>query len=214
MRNFEIPIRSGYFNKTTEEPIMNTTLLIHRFTVNEYHRMGKTGIFREDNRVELIEGRIVDMTPIGSRHASCVDRLNNFFTIKLQKRVIVRVQNPIQLDNLSEPQPDIMLLKYKSDFYAAHHPRPEDVLLLVEVAESSIEYERNVKIPMYARSNIQEVWLVNLAENYVEIYHSPSSEGYELTIQCRHKQKVTPKNFPEAELTASEILGSLAINTI
>ncbi|MBI5755972.1 MAG: Uma2 family endonuclease [Nitrospirae bacterium] len=187
---------------------MVTETIIHRFNIETYHRLISTGILHEDDRVELIEGRIVDMTPIGTRHSACVKRLNSFFSRKLQGFAIVSVQDPVLLPREeSEPEPDITLLKYKEDFYSDELPKAEDVLLIVEVADSSVEYDREIKIPLYARANIQEVWLVNLLENSIEIYSSPRSVGYEFRRIARNDQTISPKNFPDVSLTAKQILG-------
>jgi Uma2 family endonuclease len=186
---------------------MNTTLLIHRFTAKEYHKLAERNILHEDDRVELIDGRIIDMTPIGSKHAACVRRLNRLFTLKLQTRAIVQVQNPIQLDDQSEPKPDIALLKNSDDFYAEKLPATDDILLVIEVADSSLEYDRETKIPLYARANIQEVWLVNLMENTVEVYSDPSPDGYNTITKRRHNQTISPKSFPDITAVVSEIFG-------
>src|SRR3989337_4293241 len=157
---------------------MVTEALIHRFDIKTYHRLIADGIWREDDRVELIEGRVVDMTPIGSRHSAVVNRLNNLLTLKVQVRAIVGVQDPIQLlQEQSEPEPDITLLKYREDFYSVELPKGEDVLLIIEVADTSLDYDRETKIPMYAQAKIQEVWLVNLFEKCIEKYSSPPTSG-------------------------------------
>lgn len=187
---------------------MVTEALIHRFDIETYHRLITEGILREDDRVELIEGRIVDMTPIGSRHSAVVKRLNNLFTRKVQGRAIVGVQDPIQLiQEQSEPEPDITLLKYREDFYSSELPKGEDVLLIIEVADTSLDHDREIKIPLYAQAMIQEVWLVNLLENCIEMYSSPSSAGYEFRRITRHDQAVSPGNFSDISLTANQILG-------
>ena len=182
--------------------------LIHRFDIATYHRLISDGILREDDRVELIDGRLVDMTPIGSRHAAVVKRLNSLFTRKVQGLAIVGVQDPIQLiQEQSEPEPDITLLKFREDFYSSDLPKGEDVLLVIEVADTSLDYDKDTKINMYAQAKIQEVWIVNLLENCIEVYSSPSSSGYECTITVREGQSVSPKEFPDISLTANQILG-------
>ncbi len=135
----------------------------HRFTAEEYHRMGEAGLFGEDDRVELIEGEIIEMTPIGSRHAGTVKRL------------------PLRLGRRSEPQPDIALLRPRDDFYATGHPAAADVLLLIEVAEASLRYDREVKIPLYARHGIPAVWLVDLAGRELTAHQEPAGDGYQQT---------------------------------
>lgn len=187
--------------------IMNTTVLIHRFNVEEYHRLIENNILHEDDRVELIEGRIIDMTPIGSKHAACVSRLNEILSEKLQKRAIINIQNPICLTAYTEPEPDIAIIKRRPDFYAEQLPQPEDVLLIIEVSDSSLDYDCETKIPLYAKSNIPEVWLVNLIENNVAIYSGPSSEGYNVITKHHHNQILSPKSFHDITLTVSEIFG-------
>jgi Uma2 family endonuclease len=144
------------------------------FTADEYHRMTQAGILSEDDRVELIEGEIVQMSPIGSRHARCVRLLNRIFSKGVGDRAIVDVQNPIRLGERLEPQPDVALLRPRPDFYAGVHPGPEDVLLIAEVMERSAAFDREVKAPLYARSGIPEVWWVDLEEEVVEVYREPS----------------------------------------
>ena len=186
---------------------MNTTVLIHRFNVEEYHRLIENNILHEDDRVELIEGRIIDMTSIGSKHAACVSRLNEILSEKLQKRAIINIQNPICLTAYTEPEPDIAIIKRRPDFYPEQLPQPEDVLLIIEVSDSSLDYDCETKIPLYAKSNIPEVWLVNLIENNVAIYSGPSSEGYNVITKHHHNQILSPKSFHDITLTVSEIFG-------
>ena len=156
---------------------MTVALTRYRFSVSEYHQMVEAGVFGEDDRIELIEGEIVEMAPIGSRHAACVKKLNQLFASALGDRVIVSVQDPIGIAG-SEPEPDVALLRPRDHFYAEKHPGPEDVLLVVEVADSSFQYDREVKMPLYARFGIPEAWLVDLGNDEVVIYREPSSSGY------------------------------------
>ena len=157
------------------------TVQVHKrlFTVNEYHQMGRSGILSEDDRVELIAGEIVEMSPIGRRHAACVNRLNQLSRRSLGTSAIVSIQNPVSLSQHSEPQPDVGLLRPRSDFYASEHPGPSDVLLIVEVAETSAGFDRDVKIPRYAEAGIPEVWLVDLADGAIHIHRTPTVAGYE-----------------------------------
>ncbi len=177
------------------------------FTVEEYHRMAEAGILSEDDRVELIEGELVAMSPIGSRHAACVKRLIRLLDRAVGDRAIVGAQDPIRLGARSEPQPDVTLLRYRPDFYASAHPGPEDVLLVVEVAETSADYDRTVKIPLYARYGIPEAWLVDLLEERIEIYRHPSPQGYQ-TLHIAHRgETVRPTTLPDLELSVDDILG-------
>ena len=179
-----------------------------RFTVAEYHQMAQAGILGEDDRVELIEGEIVEMPPIGDRHAASVDRLTERFVQRFSDAAIVRVQNPVRLGEHSEPQPDLALLRRRADFYASGHPAPPDVLLLVEVADTSAEFDRRVKVPLYARGGIPEVWLVDLEEEAIEIHRRPSAQGYqEVKVQGRG-QTISPGAFPELAINMEEILSA------
>ncbi|MDQ4076367.1 MAG: Uma2 family endonuclease [Chloroflexota bacterium] len=148
------------------------------FTVEEYHRMAEARILTEDDRVELMDGAILAMTPIGPRHAQIVNRLTQQLVLALSEVALVSVQNPIHLADDTEPQPDIALLRPDVD-YGEAHPRPDDVLLLVEVADTSLDYDRGVKLPRYARAGIPEVWLVDVSGNVVEQYTEPRGAQYE-----------------------------------
>jgi Uma2 family endonuclease len=142
---------------------MSLQVLRRRFTVEQYHRMAEAGIFADGDRVELIEGEIIEMIPIGSRHAAWVDRLNDLLTSAIERRAIVRVQSPIWLGSHSEPQPDLAVLRRRADFYLDAHPQPGDVHLVIEVADTSADFDRTVKIPLYGRMGIPEAWLVDIA---------------------------------------------------
>lgn len=178
-----------------------------RFTVAEYHLMVDAGILTEDDRVELLAGEIIQMTPIGHRHASTVRRLNRLLATAFGDAAEVDVQNPIALDESSEPQPDLALLRPSPDFYRSGHPRPADVLLLVEVAESSIQVDREVKVPLYARASIAEIWLVDLNEDVVVDYREPSALGYRTVRTWRRGESLAPLAFPKREIAIAEILG-------
>ena len=186
---------------------MPVELLRWRFTVKQYHQMAEAGILTEDERVELIRGEIVEMTPIGRRHAACVDRLNEMFILRLAQATIVRVQNPVELDDNSEPQPDLVLLRRRTDFYEAGHPQAEDVLLLVEVADTTVETDRDVKILLYANSGIAEVWLVDINAQCLEVYQQPSEKGYQIIQKYYRGQTVTIQAFSEVSFTVDEVMG-------
>jgi Uma2 family endonuclease len=165
------------------------------------------GILAEDDRVELIEGEIVCMSPIGTRHSACIDRLTMLFARRLGRRAIVRVQSPITLDDQSEPQPDVTVLKPRDDFYATRHPGPKDVLLLVEVADSSLEYDRGVKVPLYARAGIQEVWTVDVIQRSIEVSRRPTLRGYRERHEPSRRDTLAPVAFPRTAFRVSDILG-------
>jgi Uma2 family endonuclease len=184
-------------------------LLVKRlFTVAEYHRMAEAGILGEDDRVELIEGEIVEMAPLGSRHAGTVKRLlDNFIPLQVAGRIILSVQDPLRLDEHSEPQPDLTLLRPRADFYTATHPGPQDVLLVVEVAETSAESDRAVKVPLYARFGVPEVWLVDLAAACLAVYRHPTPQGYQLVQTLRVGESASPVLLPDLVLAVAAILG-------
>ncbi len=150
----------------------------HRLTVTDYHRMGEVGILARDARVELIEGEIIDMSPIGSRHSAAVNRLVRILDRAVEESAIVSAQNPVILDDHTEPEPDIALLMPRDDFYASGHPRAEDVLLIVEVADTSLKYDRTVKIPLYGRHGIPEVWLIDVETGAFSRFARPVDGEY------------------------------------
>ncbi|MDZ8187855.1 MAG: Uma2 family endonuclease [Nostoc sp. ChiSLP02] len=186
---------------------MSVQLLRRKFTVEQYHKMVDSGILKEDDRVELIRGDIIEMSPISTKHAACVRRFNNMLGQRLGNRVILSVQNPVVLDNNSEPQPDVALLKPRDDFYANAHPQPQDIFLLIEVADSTIEYDREEKIPLYAQANIIEVWLVDINEKIVEVYQQPTAAGYQLMQKFGSSQTLSIKALSDVSITVNEILG-------
>lgn len=177
------------------------------WTVDEYERMIACGVIKEDDRIELIEGEILQMSPIGSRHAAAVDRLAALFFESLRGRCIVRVQNPIQLPPRSEPQPDLTLLRPRDDFYASAHPGAADVLLAIEGADASLEYDRQVKIPVYARHGVIEAWLLDLEHDVVIVHREPRQDGYAVAQTLRRGEAVTPLMFSEQAIAIDALLG-------
>ena len=178
-----------------------------RFTVDEYHRMAEAGILGEDDRVELIEGEIVEMSPSGWRPQACVDRLTHRLVPVLQSRAILRPQGPIRLSSDSEPQPDLVVLRPRADFYAEGGPGPEDVLWLIEISDTSLRYDRDVKVPLYGRYGIPEVWVVDLAGEQVFVYRDPRpGGGYRSAQVLGRGARLAPHAFPDLELAVNEIL--------
>jgi Uma2 family endonuclease len=183
---------------------MAVALKRHRFTIDQYHRMIETGILTQDDRVELIEGEIIEMAPIGSRHASVVDRINRLLVTRLGDRAIVRVQGPILLPTeVSEPEPDVAVLRPRPDFYRAGHPQPGDVLLVVEVADTTVEPDRRWKLPLYARAGLREAWLVDVNAERLEVYGEPAPAGY-------RRRRVLARG----EAAVLEALAGLAIDVV
>lgn len=147
-------------------------------TVEEYYKMAEAGILEEDDRVELIDGKIIEMCPIGSRHAGCVDKIVAALNRLNRTDILIRGQNPLRLSRYSEPEPDVAIVKFSPDHYSSKHPTAEDALLVIEVSDSSLEYDKEVKLPLYASANIPECWIVNLEKKEIEAYHSPAGDRY------------------------------------
>jgi Uma2 family endonuclease len=178
-----------------------------KLKVDDYYRMADAGIFREDDRVELLDGEIYEMTPIGDGHAGTTNYLNAVLSRRLAERVVVAIQNPIRLSDYSEPEPDITLLRLRADYYRTRKPRPDDVLLLIEVADSSIDYDQTTKLPRYATAGIVEVWIVNLGDDRVEVYRDPEGDGYATQKTFVRGDSVAPEALPDLVLRVDEILG-------
>jgi Uma2 family endonuclease len=178
----------------------------HRFSVTEYYRMAETGVLRPDARVELLDGQIIDMSPIGPFHGGVTNYLTTFFVAAANGRWVTSVQNPVRLDAHSEPQPDLMLLKPSADFYRKRHPRPEDVFLLVEISDTTLERDQEDKLPVYARAGIAEVWIVNLNDLTIEVYSQPGFTGYGSKTVLAAGDKARPQSFPDAMVDVAELL--------
>jgi Uma2 family endonuclease len=176
-----------------------------RFTVHDYHRMGEAGILHEDDRVELIEGELVEMTAIGTRHFSCLNRLNRLFVMNVGDEAIVSVQNPVRLNEYNEPQPELTVIRSRD--YRESLPMPKDVLLLIEVSDTTPAYDRGVKLPLYAQAGIREVWIVDLVSETIERYTDPSEEGYRLADQIRRGQTLESDALPGLTPSVDEVLG-------
>jgi Uma2 family endonuclease len=177
------------------------------FTVDEYHRMAEIGIFRPDERVELIEGEIVEMSPIGPRHAGCVINATRLFITRLGDRVVLSPQNPVVIRPRSEPQPDLLLLRPRPVSYSREHPTPEDVMLAVEVADTTARFDRLVKARLYARAEIAEFWLLLPSDGTVEVHRAPGADGYARVTRHGPDQAVTPLAFPDIAFAVADFFG-------
>lgn len=177
-----------------------------RFTVAEYYRMAEAGILGADERVELIEGEIIELAAIGSRHAACVGRLDRLLMRGVGDQALVRVQNPVRLSDLSEPEPDLAVVRPRPDDYAAAHPGPGDVLLLTEVADTTVGFDRGEKAPLYAVSGIPEYWLVDLTADAVEVYRDPTVHGYQDVRRHVRGEALHPLAFPDLAVPVAAIL--------
>ena len=178
----------------------------HRFSVKEYYRMAEIGLLPPDARVELLNGEIIDKSPTGSFHGGVVSRLTRLFNKLSKNRWLVSPQNPLRLDDHSEPEPDLMLLKPAPDDYTNSHPQPDDVLLLIEVSDTTLEFDQTVKLPAYGRASIAEVWIVNLNELAVDVYREPHFTGYGRKTVLRAGEQAVPLEFPDVAVDVAELL--------
>lgn len=178
----------------------------HLFTVEQYHQMIAAGIFTENDHIELIQGELIAMSPIGIRHAACVKRLNDKLSTALRGKIIISVQDPIELSENSEPEPDVALLAYRDDFYASHLPTPADIYLVIEVSDSTLGFDRTVKLPLYAQAGIPEVWLVNLIDNAIEVYRQPVTGKYTQKMRVSCHGMVTAVAFPQITFPVADLI--------
>lgn len=187
---------------------MSVQLLRHKFTVEHYHKMIESGILNKYDRVELIRGEIVEMAAIGAKHAACVNRLVNLLIQILGKRMILAPQNPVVLSDNSEPQPDIALLQPREDFYSLAHPQPKDIFLVIEVADSTVKYDREVKVSLYAEEGVMEVWLIDINEEWVEVFREPVKDGYKSVRKLSRGESLSIQAFADVSISVDEILGN------
>lgn len=186
---------------------MSRQLAKRWISADEYERMGEAGIFHPDDRLELIEGEIYEMSPIGSPHAACVSFLTDVLSAFAAGKFMVRVQNPIRLNDFSEPQPDLALVRRREDYYRGGHPTPADVLLVVEVADSTVETDRKVKVPLYAQAGVAEAWVVNIPEGQLEIYAEPAGGAYQFKQVYKRGEEARSHTLPQLKLGVAELLG-------
>jgi Uma2 family endonuclease len=180
--------------------MLTSEIVRYQLSVEQYHQMIDAGIFAPDDRLELIHGELIKMSPINRRHAAGVDRLNFLLADRLNRRALHRIQNPITLTD-SEPQPDVAIVRWRDDFYLAGHPTPPDIYWVIEVADTNIAYDREVKVPLYMQAGIPEVWLVNLDADCLEVYRQQGQQ------MLRRGQTITPLHFPELAFRVDELLG-------
>ncbi len=184
----------------------STGLEPRRFTIAEYFAMAEAGILTEADRVELIDGVIVAMSPIGNPHIASVDKLTRLMGEAVGRRAILRVQSPVTLDEYTMPEPDLVILRERSDFYAHEAAGPEDVLLLIEVSDSSLSYDRNAKLALYARFGIPEVWITALPERIMEAHTKPAAGSYTRKQTLSPGDTITPECFPDITIPVAEII--------
>jgi Uma2 family endonuclease len=178
----------------------------HRFSVKEFYRMAETGVLRPDAHVELLNGEIIDISPIGPFHGGLVKRLSRIFNLKAKGRWIVSTQDPLHLEDHSEPEPGVMLLKLAPDDYTSRHPQPDDVFLLIDVSDTTLDFDRAEKLPAYARAGVAEVWIVNLIDAMIEVYREPHFTGYGGKTLVRAGDTIAPLAFLDAAVDVAELL--------
>jgi Uma2 family endonuclease len=186
--------------------LATTTVRKHLTDIYEWQKLGEANIFPPDSRIELIEGEILEMAPIGFNHSGHLNRINKLFSKLIPDDVVISVQNPLQLGDLSEPEPDFMLLKPHNDSYSSRHPTADDVLLLIEVADSSLSFDQNQKLRLYARFNIPEYWLMNLNDACVEVYRQPHGDCYGEKTTLRVGDTVTLSQLNQVIINIADIL--------
>lgn len=177
------------------------------FSVAEFERMGEAGVFTKDARLELIEGEIIEISPIGSRHAACVNFLSRFLNRTVGDIALVSTQNPIRLNDFSEPEPDLALLRLRDDFYRNAHPAPADVFLIIEVADTTLAYDRQVKAPLYAKAGVAEVWIINLTDEQIEVYAKPVDGTYQTVVNFRRGEVIRARTIPNLAVGVADVLG-------
>lgn len=192
---------------TTAKAAAHSEVRRRRFNVDEYYEMARAGILREGERVELLDGEIFEMAPVGDPHNGCVARSNVAFLRRLDGRAIIFVQSPIRLSSGAEPVPDLAILRHRNDYYSLGKPVPDDVYLVIEVSDTTLRYDRGRKLAAYARSGIPEVWIVDLNGEQILIFRSPEGRSYGEEIVVERGGTLAPLAFPDLVLRVEEILG-------
>jgi len=186
---------------------MQTDATKKLFTVDEYYRMADAGILTQEDRVELIDGEIIEMSPIGIRHLGCVNAANAVLTEAFRGKAVVSVQNPLQLSNYTEAEPDIVLLKFRTDSYRGKKPVAADALLVLEVSDTTVPYDSEVKLPLYAAASVPEVWIENLVDDVLMVYRNPQGRTYKTQFRLKKEESVALETFPNVLLAVTDLLG-------
>jgi len=186
---------------------MQTETTRKLFTVEEFYKMADAGIFTEDDRVELIDGEIIEMSPLGVRHAGCLIAATHVFTAVFGGRAVVSVQGPLRLSNYTEPEPDIVLLKPRKDFYRGKRAKAEDALLVLEVADTTLCYDRELKLPRYAAAGLPEVWIENLQDDQLLVYRNPAGTSYEICLTLKREDSISVQTLPDVVFKVVDLLG-------
>jgi Uma2 family endonuclease len=198
------PLEYYAFKRTTDMQVETTKKL---FNVDEYYRMADAGIIGPEDRVELIDGEVIQMSPIGTKHAGCVNIAVEIFLAAFKGKAVASVQNPLRLGNYTEPEPDVVLLKPRKDRYRGKRAEGPDALLVVEVSDTTLRYDRDVKVPRYAAAGIPEVWIENLEGDELLVYRNPAGNTYSNSFTFRRGDSIFILAFPETVFSVDEILG-------
>jgi Uma2 family endonuclease len=202
-----IPTRRLEYHADKGTIYMQVEVTKKLFTVAEYYQMAAAGILGPDDRVELIDGEIIQMSPIGDRHVGHVNRLTHVFVTSFAVRAVVSIQSPIQLNNYTEPEPDVLVLKPRPDYYVSKKVRAEDALLIVEVADTTLRYDRDIKVPKYAAAGIPEVWIESLSADELLVYRDPAGAAYATSLTLHRGDSVSAIAFPDVVFKVEDILG-------
>jgi Uma2 family endonuclease len=186
---------------------MSVPIQKYLFNVDEFYQMAQIGIFTEVDRVELVNGEVIDLCKVSPRHAGCVTRLNSYLSRQLDMESIVSVHNPVRLGHYSEPLPDIALLKWRDDFYANGHPTPADVLLIIEVADTSVDFDRRIKLPLYARAGIAETWVMVLPKDTIEVHSQPADGKYQKVRRLKRGRRLVSPTLAGLSFDVDDLLG-------
>lgn len=186
---------------------METEVTRKLFTVDEYCRMGEVGIFGSEARLELIEGEILEMSPMGTRHAACANRALAIFAGRLAGRAMLSIQNAVLLSRATMPQPDVVLARPREDYYSGKHIAPEDIHLVIEISDSTLLYDRDRKMPLYARAGVRELWIENLQNDVILVYRDPGPKTYSTSRTLHRGESISAEAFPDIIFTVDELLG-------
>ncbi|MGF1535022.1 MAG: Uma2 family endonuclease [Elainellaceae cyanobacterium] len=185
------------------------TTALRRITTTEYHRMAEVGILTADEQVELIAGQVIQKMPKGPAHSALCKRIEKLLEQRLGEQVLVRLQDPVQLDAYSEPEPDIAVVRPNASFYAAHHPIPNEIYLIIEIADTTLNRDLGAKAELYGLAGIEDYWVLSVATEQLHIFREPGKQGYERQLILKGQQAIAPLTFPNCVLTVQECFGAL-----
>jgi Uma2 family endonuclease len=190
----------------------DTTLNLRLWTVADYHRMAETGILDEDERVELLEGKIIWMSAKGTAHSSAVRRIDKLLQIRLGNQALISIQEPIKLNQRSEPEPDVAVVQIDPLDYADHHPTPSEVYLIIEVADSSLKFDCETKGKAYAQAGIADYWVIDVVDRQLYVFREPNEEGYQSKVILGENEMISPLQFADLQIVILEMLPPIIVS--